>query len=361
MSIILKTDGTAEVQQQNTQQTTPAMAKDDGSTKVNTSTAAAAGDTTAAQASGDTNTVKPNTTVKGLTTEGSGVDFSALTEEYAGKYDAQLADLYNQITQRKPFSYNSNDDMLYQMYVDRYQKGGQMAMEDTMAQAAGLTGGYGNTYAQRVGQQTYDEYMTGLNDKALELEQRAYGRYQDEGDRMMQQYGMLGDLADTDYGRYMDRYNKAAANYDRYMQEAALLGSSGYFDIYGNMFGDDAKNRMQQIWAAQNLMPLYQAGQMDAETYKSIAGVYPVGYNPNPVVSGGGDGWGWQRRASAMAAKGSSSGSSGGSGKNASYTQGDIQALMRAGQSTSQIVNTMQSAGIPSTNDVMLDIRDTYK
>lgn len=295
MSIILKTDGTAEVQQQSKPQTTPAMAQDDGSTKVNTSTAAAAGDTNAAQASGDTNTVKPNTTVKGLTTEGSGVDFSALTEEYAGKYDAQLADLYNQITQRKPFSYNSNDDMLYQMYVDRYQKGGQMAMEDTMAQAAGLTGGYGNTYAQRVGQQTYDEYMTGLNDKALELEQRAYGRYQDEGDRMMQQYGMLGDLADTDYGRYMDRYNKAAANYDRYMQEAALLGSSGYFDIYGNMFGDDAKNRMQQIWAAQNLMPLYQTGQMDAETYKSIAGVYPVGYvAPGTVAAGGGDGdWRW--------------------------------------------------------------------
>lgn len=210
-----------------------------------------------------------------------GVDFSHISAEYEGKYDQQLADLYNQITQRKPFEYNSEDDMLYQQYVDRYTKGGRLAMEDTMGQAAALTGGYGNSYAQRVGQQTYDEYMTGLNDQANTLMQQAYQRYMDQGDQLTKQYGMLGQLAADDYNKWADQYERA-------MNEAAIRGNSGDFEAYRQMWGDDAANRLQQAYAAQVLMPLYTAGQMDAETYKSIAGVYPVGY-VEPGAGGGGD------------------------------------------------------------------------
>jgi hypothetical protein len=60
-----------------------------------------------------------------------------------------------------------------------------------------LTGGYGNSYATAAGQQQYNEYLAGLNDKALELSQMAYQRYQDEGDRLKDAYGML-------YGRERD-------------------------------------------------------------------------------------------------------------------------------------------------------------
>lgn len=215
--------------------------------------------------------------------QGNGIDFSKVTAEYEGKYDQQLADLYNQITQRKPFEYNSEDDMLYQQYVDRYTKGGRLAMEDTMGQAAALTGGYGNTYAQRVGQQTYDEYMTGLNDQANTLMQQAYQRYMDQGDQLTKQYSMLGQLADDDYAKWADQY-------DRAMGEAAIRGNSGDFEAYRQMWGDDAANKLQQAYAAQVLMPLYTNGQMDAETYRSIAGVYPVGYVPPAEGGAGGDG-----------------------------------------------------------------------
>ena len=229
-----------------------------------------------------------------------GVDFSNISAEYEGRYDQQLADLYNQITQRKPFEYNSEDDMLYQQYVDRYTSGGKKAMEDTMGQAAALTGGYGNSYAQRVGQQTYDEYMTGLNDQAATLMQQAYQRYMDEGDQLTKQYSMLGQLAADDYSKWSDRYNREMAqeqlrydremdDYNRQMNEAALRGEYGDFDAYRQMWGDEAANRMQQAYAAQVLMPLYTAGQMDAETYRSIAGVYPVGY-VEPGADGGDSG-----------------------------------------------------------------------
>lgn len=212
---------------------------------------------------------------------GNGVNYEQFQPTYSGKYDEALADLYNQITQRAPFTYNTNDDALYQQYMDRYISGGQKAMEDTIAQAADLTGGYDSSYAQRVGQQTYDEYMLGLNDRALELENTAYQRWRDAGDDLLTQYNMLGALDDRDYGRWADEY-------DRAMAEAALRATSGDFEPYKQMWGDEAGNRLQQVWSAQVLMPLYSAGQMDAETYKSIAGVYPVGYVPPGQGGGGG-------------------------------------------------------------------------
>ena len=281
MALLVKQNGEAVVENNDTtdaqvKQTTSAA--DAGNSEKVTASAGSSG--------GTSNTGVPEAAAAGTgvqenQNQSKGVDFSKITAEYEGKYDQQLADLYNQITQRKPFEYNSEDDMLYQQYVDRYTKGGKLAMEDTMGQAAALTGGYGNSYAQRVGQQTYDEYMTGLNDQAATLMQQAYQRYMDEGDQLTKQYSMLGQLAADDYSKWADQYERA-------MNEAAIRGNSGDFDAYRQMWGDEAANRLQQAYAAQVLMPLYTAGQMDAETYKSIAGVYPVGY-VEPGAGGGGD------------------------------------------------------------------------
>ena len=56
---------------------------------------------------------------------------------------------------RDPFQYNAADDGMYQQMVDRYIQQGKMAMQDTVGQAAAMTGGYGNTWAQNAGQQAY--------------------------------------------------------------------------------------------------------------------------------------------------------------------------------------------------------------
>ena len=283
MALLVKKNGEAVVENKDTtnakvQQSLPAA--DAGNSEKVT---AGAGSSGGASNTGVPEAAAAGTGVQESQNKSKGVDFSKITAEYEGKYDQQLADLYNQITQRKPFEYNSEDDMLYQQYVDRYTKGGKMAMEDTMGQAAALTGGYGNSYAQRVGQQTYDEYMTGLNDQANTLMQQAYQRYMDEGDQLTKQYSMLGQLAADDYNKWADQYERA-------MNEAAIRGNSGDFEAYRQMWGDEAANRLQQAYAAQVLMPLYTAGQMDAETYRSIAGVYPVGYVEPGAGGGGNDG-----------------------------------------------------------------------
>jgi len=139
---------------------------------------------------------------------------------YANSYDGQLKELYDQIVNRDKFSYDINSDALYQQYADQYTQKGKMAMMDTMGQAAALTGGYASTYGQAVGQQQYDAYLQQLNDVVPELYQQAYQQYQDEGDKLTQQYALLGDLADDEYGKYQDQYNKWLTE-RAYAQDAA--------------------------------------------------------------------------------------------------------------------------------------------
>ena len=207
---------------------------------------------------------------------------SGLNTTYDSKYDQQLADLYNQITQRKPFSYSTEDDILYKMYEEKYTQQGKQAMRDTMGKAAALTGGYGSSYSQAVGQQQYDATLQSLRDIIPELYSIAYQRYNDEGDRLTQQYGLVKDMDARDLDTWLRNYQLNADNYDRYMEQAALAGAAGDFSAYKDILGEDSANKMAQLFNAQTLMPLYASGYISAEDYKTLTGAYPVGYNPNP-------------------------------------------------------------------------------
>lgn len=123
---------------------------------------------------------------------------------YHSRWDDELTSLYDQIRNRKKFSYDMGTDPLYQQYREQYQRLGRLAMQDTMGQAAALTGGYGSTYGEQVGQQAYNAYLQNLNDIVPQLQQQAYQRYQDEGTDLYKQYSLVKGREDTDYGRYRD-------------------------------------------------------------------------------------------------------------------------------------------------------------
>jgi peptidoglycan hydrolase-like protein with peptidoglycan-binding domain len=124
--------------------------------------------------------------------------------EYQSQWQAQLDDTINKIMNREKFSYDLNGDALYQQYKDKYIKQGKMAMGDAIGQASAMTGGYGNSYAQSVGQQAYQAQLENLNDIVPELYQMAYDKYNQEGQDLYNQYAMLGDRESQDYGRHRD-------------------------------------------------------------------------------------------------------------------------------------------------------------
>lgn len=138
-----------------------------------------------------------------------------LTPSYSTEYSNQLNDLYNQMANRAPFSYNANDDQMYQQYLARYQQMGKQAMQDTMGQTAALTGGYANSYAQNVGQQAYDSYLQQANDAVTDYYNMALGAYNAEGDRLGQLFNLAGTMDETYYNRlYAEAEAKKAAGDD---------------------------------------------------------------------------------------------------------------------------------------------------
>lgn len=134
--------------------------------------------------------------------------------EYQSQWEQQLKDTLDKIMNRPDFSYDPNGDALYQQYKDQYTSQGKMAMIDTMGQAQAMTGGYGNSYAQSVGQQAYQGYLQEMNGIIPELYQLAMNKYQMDIDALNNQYALLQQQENMDYGRYQDLYNAWLAERD---------------------------------------------------------------------------------------------------------------------------------------------------
>lgn len=127
---------------------------------------------------------------------------------YQSKWADQVNSIIDKILNRESFNYNFNEDPLYWQYAEQYTRKGKLAMQDTMGQAAALTGGYGNSYASTAGNQAYQEYLSQLNEVIPELRRMALDEYNMEGQELYNQYGLLSDQEAQDYGRYMDSYNQ---------------------------------------------------------------------------------------------------------------------------------------------------------
>lgn len=183
--------------------------------------------------------------------------------KYAGSYDQSVMEAFNKIANRGKFSYDVSTDPLYEQLRQEYAQQGQLAMRDTMGQAAGLTGGYGSSYAQSVGQQQYDAYLQRLNEVVPELEANAYAEYQAEGNELKDQYSMLSDLRDKEYAQYEDAY-------DRWFNERS----------YAQNAAENEYARGRQEWADQQAIEEQQYERMgDSRNY--VTALIGYGYNPS--------------------------------------------------------------------------------
>lgn len=136
---------------------------------------------------------------------------------------------------------------MYQMYKDQYTQSGKQAMQDTMGQAAALSGGYGSSYAQTAGQQTYQGYLTQLNNMIPTLRDQAYQQYRDEGQEMRDKYNITSDAYNREYGQFRDSMSDwqsdRAFNYGMYSDERS-------FDY--NKYNNDRNYWAQEYWNEKN-------------------------------------------------------------------------------------------------------------
>ena len=192
-----------------------------------------------------------------------------------------MDDIWNQIQNREKFSYDVNGDALYQQYKDQYVNQGKMAMMDTMGQAAAMTGGYGNSYAQSVGQQAMQGHLQQLTDKIPELYSLAMSKYQMEGDELLNKYGLYTDQFNREYGMHRD----SVADYNTERGHLADMWSTSHamdMDSYNANFNkalaevesynsNVTSNRNYYTDVYNNLKQTEWGRYMDNETLKKLA------------------------------------------------------------------------------------------
>lgn len=183
-------------------------------------------------------------------------NYGDFTWDRQGDYDA----LYDKYTNRAPFSYDFNADALYQQYKDMYMQQGKMAMQDTMGQAAAMTGGYGNSYAATVGNQAYQGYLGKLNEVIPELYQLALNKHNQEGQDMLNALGLMESDRTFDYGMYTDKYGRLTDAYG-IASDDYYKGAEMFYTEQGNknsIAGQEFTDAMS-IWNANSTNAWEQA------------------------------------------------------------------------------------------------------
>lgn len=165
---------------------------------------------------------------------------------FDSRYDAQIQRIMDEVLGREDFAYDPAADPLYRHYADQYQRKGQLAMRDAMAQSAALTGGYGNSYAMQAGQQGYQRYLEEMNQVIPQLQEAAYRMYQDAGDTLRTNLDMLKTADDTDYGRYRDTVGDWQDELNYYSDKLSTMSDREY-----ERFVNDAKawENDRKYWA----------------------------------------------------------------------------------------------------------------
>ena len=188
-------------------------------------------------------------------------------EYQGGEWRNNLNETIAQILNREKFSYDLNGDMLYQQYKEQYTTQGKLAMMDTMGQAAAMTGGYGNSYAQTAGQQAYQAYLQKLNDVVPELYGMARDQYNQEGQDLYDRAGLMLKMDEQEFNRNqvaLENYYKELgilSDNARYMSETEYKKALDDYDIKYGAYRDDvsdkrtAKNELISLVTSTGYVP----------------------------------------------------------------------------------------------------------
>ena len=169
---------------------------------------------------------------------------------YASRWEGQLQELYDRIAERGDFSYDLGRDPVYRQAREQYQTAGRLAMQDTMGQAAALTGGYGSSYGQQTGQQAYNAYLQQLNEIVPELYAQAREQWQSGEAALYDRYQLLSSREQSDYARYRDQMSDYYAELDdarsAYASAAKLANDNYWSSLEYQADREDAANA--QYW-----------------------------------------------------------------------------------------------------------------
>lgn len=142
---------------------------------------------------------------------------------YQSSYSDSISGLLDKLLSREAFSYDYENDPLYQSYSEVYRREGKRASEDALGLSAQNTGGLASSYATSAAQQAGSYYGAKLGDKIPELYKLAYEVYLDGAEADIRNLQLLSDLEGNEYQHYRDSvedmYRDAETDYKKYLDE----------------------------------------------------------------------------------------------------------------------------------------------
>lgn len=175
-------------------------------------------------------------------------------------YTDKINSMLSAIENKAPFEYDMNNDTLFQNMLNSSMEKGQIAMQDTMGQAAALTGGYGSTYSQAVGNQAYNGYIREAYDKLPDYYNIALNAYNQDLQKMYNDLDMYRTADDVEYSRLAGAYSANA-------EAAARM----YDQEYNNYWQTANFNENSRQWAAEMAYKQAQANRSQSNWEKEYA------------------------------------------------------------------------------------------
>lgn len=195
-------------------------------------------------------------------------NLSALLGEEKKKKEENLANQYGE----NKFQYNPATDPNYQAYLKLAKENAGLAMQDTLAKASAMTGGYSNSNAQLAGQKVYNQHLS-----------EAEGRVGDY-------YAMALDAFNTNQNTLLNQIELAWAAEDRDKQNALLKAEygdySGLVDLGVSPNAVD-KYKANADWATQYAKDsaAYEKAWKLAEATGDYTNVYKqLGYTDEQIA-----------------------------------------------------------------------------
>lgn len=129
--------------------------------------------------------------------------------------------LLDEVANPGSFSYDMASDPVWASYQKQYQREGQRAQANTLAQISAATGGRPSSYAVTAAQQAGDYYNAQMTDKIPELYQNAYQRYLNDLGVKQDALSALQSDRNAAYGEWMDGFNILQTNLGNYQGQSA--------------------------------------------------------------------------------------------------------------------------------------------
>lgn len=203
----------------------------------------------------------------------------AYTNELLGKlssgrtsYTDQINSLMNTINNRAAFSYDVDNDPLFQQYLASSMESGKTAMMDTMGQASALTGGYGSTYATAAANGAYNNFVQDAYNNLPEYYEAALNAYNTETSNLYNKLNMYNVADETEYNRLANAYqnNFAMAN-DMYGKEYNNYWDSLNYNTEVDKYNQDLAYKYASLAQDQKQYEISMAYQKQKDNQASVA------------------------------------------------------------------------------------------